>query len=644
MNYKEIANKFYLLFSLFLILFIIYFSLTLFVTTERFTVTVLPLAVIIAILGAARKYELNYLQFFEVVMICALLLFSMFYFFKEFNEIISIRVGTYNALDYLLVIVLMLLIVWLIFKNFGSFFGIIIISPLILVFIGPYLAYPFHTPRISFKFLIAALSLDLGGIWGSLTQVMATVVAACLVYAAFIRGFGGLKQIVGFFMKLLGKNKILFPQVAVLSSMIFGTFSGSALANVAGTGAFTIPMMKSKKILPECSGAIEAVASTGGILMPPIMGAATFVMAEFLGISYLKVIYAGIVPAVIFFAIIAISIYLSTPNMINSYERKESKKTKVEKEQKNKQGPNLLPFILISLIMLMYTLMVMRAPVLKASMYALGTFLFLNLIYIFLPIRKSSAELSGSFDIKSKIEGFIKNIIKSIEETGESVALMVVLGAGLGITASTLFRLGILWRLGNSILDLSQGNIMLLLILTILICIPLGMAVSALATYLLVVPIVIIAFKSLGVDDLVTHFIVFYASSLAPITPPIAPAVSVASQLAKSDFIKTSKWCLLIGMPLFLMPLAFLKYPGLLSFNFPSILAVFTSMLSISLGFFATLSKRKIFKLLFIGIGVIILIVQVKFYVCLFILVIDILVCGFSVNYLYKEKDFFSNE
>jgi len=608
---KRIEHSFaYALSSLYVILIMVY-SLLVFTPRDRFTAVMLPLSIAIMFLNRKDKRTGNIFRLSIKGLICSFLLFAFIYFWIEFDPIVTERVGNYTNLDYFISASIIVLVLWIMFRWMGVVFGSIITLPFILFIVGPYFPPPWTVTTIPVTRLIASLSLHIAGIWGPLPQVMMTWVAIFLVFAGFVRGFGGLKAIVGSVVKLLARREVLFPQVAVLSSMLFGTFSGSAIANVAGTGAFTIPMMKERGIKPEHAGAIETVASTGGALMPPIMGAGAFVMAEFTGISYASIMAAGIIPALIFYAIVAGNVHILSSRALRSLKMETTQKT-IENVKEIEVDYMLLGSIAVSIIALLYFIAIERLSILKAGIYC--TLVFLGLMFIITLLGKGGTK-EREVSLKGRVLSFSRCLKNSLDEIVDTVPLLVLIGAGLGIATGVLLTTGILWSLTANILDLTMGNIWLLLLMTLFVSALLGMAISGLATYLLVAPIFVLAYNELGVSALVAHFIVFYASILAPITPPIAPACSVAAKIANASFPHTARSALIIGSPIFLMPIAFVNYPGVLGLDFVSSLTVLVAVGLISAGMMLWSKGRYLlFYLLAIGIGVAMLFVPFDLY------------------------------
>ncbi len=636
---KDFSQKIIIALSCVLSFATILYSLTFFATRAKFTATALPIALVITMLNLyfnSNKFKPRPWKTVLIWIVTITMLLSVLYYWTVFYEMLQSRVANYNNLDYFFVFLTIPLVIYLSFKALGPVFGTVICLPFFLIVFGEYLPEPFTIGKMGFVRFLGSISLDLGGIWGSLTQAMATYVGIFVVFAAVVRGFGGLESLIAFFVRLLGKHEVLFPQIATISSMMFGSFSGSAIANVAGTGTFTIPMMKMRGMKPEDAAAVETIASTGGGIMPPIMGAAAFIMAELLGTSYLNIIAAGILPALVFYLTTFLSTY-----WIRLRQMRQEAKSMIEKDESQLEkrmaeldkmyDPTILWCLVATLVVLMFLLLTGSSILVAGGRSILAFYGFYLIKLIVSQVASYRKEPKGNImnNIKSCAVTFIKGSINALNEAGKSASEVILLGAALGIISSTLMRTGLLYKLGTELVRLAQGEPYLLLLVTVVLCVLLGMAVSGLATYLLVAPIVVAAFKTVGIEPLTAHFIVFYGSMLAPITPPIAPAAAVAANLAQANFVKTCKATLILSVGLTMMPLIFLNFPSILHLDYLTSLIMLGAMFLMSTGLYVEFKgMKKIPNFLLCVLGVSMMIVHYPVYVsitislCAFLLVI----------------------
>lgn len=628
----------------------ILYSLTFFATRAKFSASVLPIALIITMLNLyyndnkvkPDKWKAVLIWFFTIIM-----LVSSIYYWVEFYEILQSRVANYTQLDYLFVYFTIPLVIFLSFKSMGTVFGTVICLPFLIVFFGERLPEPFTVGRIGFVRFVGSISLELGGIWGPLTQAMVTYVGIFVIFAAVVRGFGGLESLILFFIRLLGKHEVLFPQVATFSSMMFGSFSGSAIANVAGTGTFTIPMMKMRGMKPENAAAVETIASTGGGIMPPIMGAAAFIMAELLGIGYIRIIFAGLLPALVFYLTTFLNVYWIRLRQMGREREQETDEDKELFEKRVKElekvyDPSILWCLLASIIILM-VLLIRGSGIMVAGGRTIIAFSILYLIKLLITSIVRFIKKTDEYDIlvyiRTNFLDIIKNVINALHEAGKSVSQVILLGAALGIISSTLLRTGLLYKLGTELVNFALGNPYLLLLVTFILCVLLGMAISGLATYLLVVTIVVAAFRAMGVDPLVAHFIVFYCSMTAPITPPIAPAAAIAANLAQANFVKTCKATILMSQGLILMPLIFLDFPSILKMDFMIFIMILSAMFLISMGIyleFRGMARIPNCLLVILGLSMITFRLPIYVYIPAIVITLLLVVYGIKNNGIIK--------
>jgi TRAP transporter 4TM/12TM fusion protein len=583
--------------SCFLSLFTIAYGIMLFATGENFTACALPIAIAVLLINGLGKEKKNLnIKAMIILIISFLMLAAAVYFWIEHENMIVYRAANYNHWDYFWVFLMIPLVVYLAFKTLGAVFGTIISLPFLLIAFGPYLPYPLKVSKISFMPFVAIIGLE-GGILGPLAQAMATYVGIFVVFSSVVAGFGFLDSMIMFFIKLLGKHQVFFPQVATISSMCFGSFSGSAVANVAGTGVFTIPMMKMKGMRPQDAAAVETVASTGGAIMPPIMGAGAFIMAELLGISYVKIMAAAILPALVYYVATFINVHWVRLKQL----RQEGQEEKISEDDrkafdaqyeklKSSYDSKKLFAIVAAVIVLLYFLL-SGVSILVSGVKTVLWFCLFAAVVFFWPLLMALIEPSRrtnslSEDLRDRGKSYLKATINALNEAGKGIAEMIILGAALGIISTTLLRTGLLYRMGTELIDLALGNIYLLLACTLFISVLLGMAISALATYLLVAPLVVTGFKTLGVEPLTTHMIVFCASVLAPLTPPIAPAAAVAAKLARASFLQSCLMSLKIAQALYMLPIIILQFPSILKLDFFAFLFMIGSTIFISVGTF----------------------------------------------------------
>ena len=329
-------------------------------------------------------------------------------------------------------------------------------------------------------------------------------------------------------------------KVAVISSALQGTISGSSVANVVGSGSFTIPMMKKLGYHKNFAGAVEAAASTGGQLMPPIMGAAAFLMAEFVNIPYVEVVKAAVVPAILYF----IGVFLGVHFEAKRNNLKGTPKSELPSWKKimHEEGHLALPLIaIIGLLVSGYTPM-------KAALAGI-------VISIIAAMLRENTRMS----MKDIVDGLIK---------GARGALGVLIAcASAGMIIGIVTKTGVGLKLASVLVELAGGNFMLLLVCTMITSLLLGMGVPTTANYVITSTIAAPALVNLGVPILAAHMFVFYFGIIADITPPVALAAFAGSAISGGDPLKTGVNASKLGIAAFIIPYVFVLSPQILGIN-----------------------------------------------------------------------------
>jgi TRAP transporter 4TM/12TM fusion protein len=402
-----------------------------------------------------------------------------------------------------------------------------------------FLAYGVTQGNQPVSMMLDQLYLTTEGIFGIPLYVSATYVMLFILFGSFVERSGAGQLFMDFALALAGHTSGGPAKVAVITSSLFGTVSGSAVANVMTTGTFTIPLMMRTGYRPAFAGAVEAVASTGGQLMPPIMGAAAFVMAEFLGVSYLTVAGFAILPAVLYYVAVFMAVH---------FEAKRIGLVGLPKAD---------------------------LPRLREVLVARGH-LFLPLVVIVVVLLSGrSAAFSALCGIGSVIpttwlrastrKTFTWSAIFDALASGAQNTLVVALAcacAGIVIGVITLTGLGLAFT--GVVLDLSQNSLLLALFLTMLAGILLGMGLPTTPAYIVQVALLVPALVKLGVQVEAAHLFVLYFAVLSAITPPVAMAVYAANGISRGTLIQTSWAAVKLGLTGYIIPFMFVFSPSLL--------------------------------------------------------------------------------
>ncbi len=383
---------------------------------------------------------------------------------------------------------------------------------------------------------ILSNSFTLEAILGSPVTVAATYVYLFVLFGSLLEASGASDFFLDLALGIAGKTRGGPAKAAVVGSAMFGTISGSPTANVVGTGSFTIPMMKSLGYPADFAGGVEAAASCGGQIMPPIMGAAAFLIADTIGIPYVKVATAAIIPAALYFA----SVFF----MVDARAARTGLKGTVDRPTLS----SLLKraYLGLPLAVLLYIVIVQKGSIIKAGLWGIWTCL---LVMVF-DRKKNGLSVRKLLDITSKAA---KSMVGITVVCGTAGIIMGVLGqTGLGI------------RIGSIVMFLAGSKLVLGLILTMVVCILLGMGLPATAAYAVAAAVIIPGLSGMGLLPLQAHLFVFYFTMMSGITPPVAVASYTAAGISGASPVKTGWAGLKLGLAGFLVPFMFCFNPVLL--------------------------------------------------------------------------------
>jgi len=396
----------------------------------------------------------------------------------------------------------------------------------------------FYSKSPSWARIASYLYLDSNGMLGLPIDVAAGVVVAFILFGQALYAVGGDKFLTDLALIATGRYRGGPAKVSVVSSALFGTVSGSAVANVVVDGAITIPLMKSTGFPAHLAAAIEAVASNGGQITPPVMGAAAFLMAEFLNIPYGQIALAASVPAALY--------YLALFTQIDLEAAKRGL-TGLPADQipKFRIVIRLGWVFLIPLAILIYTLMVANWEAGKAGMVAvIGVFV----------VGALQKETRPSF----------KNIVTVFEETGKTLLDIVVITALAGIVIGALHLSGFTFKISLLLVSLSGNNVYLLLLITAFGCLFLGLPLPTTVVYITLAVLAAPALVQLGIPPLAAHLFLFYFGMVSLITPPDCLPVYIAASIAKANFWQTGWTAMRLGIAAYIVPFIFTLHPPLI--------------------------------------------------------------------------------
>jgi len=388
--------------------------------------------------------------------------------------------------------------------------------------------------------LFAFLGTDNTALLGLPLRIISTIVIIFVFMGQLLLRSGGSLFFSDLAAALMGRSRGGAGKMGVFASGLFGSISGSAVANVASTGVITIPLMRKSGYPAHISGAFIAVASTGGQLMPPVMGAAAFLMAELLGVPYGEVVLAAIVPSILYYFSVFVQADLEAARLgIGAVEGKEIPSLwKVMREG----WYFTIPFVVLVIALFQFNL----TPE-TSGLYAAGSIIVLGLI---LSYRGSRLRLA--------------DVLESLKVTGLSSAQVVVIGAAAGMIMGIVDVTGLGFGLTFVLVQFGESSILLLLVLTSLVCIILGMGMPTTAIYFLLATLAAPPMVQLGIAPMAAHMFVLYFGCMSMITPPVALAAFTAANLAAADPMRTAVAAVRLGWPGLVVPFLFVFAPSLL--------------------------------------------------------------------------------
>ena len=387
--------------------------------------------------------------------------------------------------------------------------------------------------------VLSNLYLSPGSLFGIPLAVVGTIVFSFIFFGRLLFSVGGGKFLSDIALALMGKYRGGPAKVAIVASSLFGTLSGSASANVAMTGIITIPLMIKIGYRPHVAGAIEAVASTGGLIMPPIMAATAFIMAEFLDVPYPTVAISAFIPAVLYYVAVFTQVHLEAVK--EGLEGLASEEIPSLKEIMKKGW-----FYLIPAAILLYCLFILYMQPSTSALYAVGATALVGLF------KKETRKI---------VTGKALTIL---HETGRGLMQVGIICAIAGLVIGSISLTGLGLSLSDALVTLSGGNVMILLLLAAIGAIILGMGMPVTATYIMLVILIAPALIKLGVEPLAAHLFIMYFGVMSFLTPPVAIAAYVAASIAHSEPLQTGFTGVRLGIIAYVVPFVFALSPSLI--------------------------------------------------------------------------------
>jgi TRAP transporter 4TM/12TM fusion protein len=526
------------------------------------------------------------------------------YMFTNYQRLYIESLGIFNSTDILVGFLILFVVFDLSRRTFGWVLVLVGLFGLFYALTAQYWPGIFQTNSLDPDVLIAGMTVQFSGLYDIILEVAATYIVIFILFAGFLEAYGALEYFVQLGARVGQRMKSGVTQTAVISSLGMGSVNGSAAANAATTGALTIPLMKKQGVEKNTAAAIEAVASSGGQIMPPIMGAAAFLMAEITGTSYLHVITVGLLPALLFYGTVAVAVYFITDkegassdlllddggvdaevddvpesaqvdSQLDQVSIGSSNEVDLSDITSASENSSILDSVIRGIYLwlpvgvLVYMLVVLRYGALYSGVWAIaaaiGSGLFQKLYF--------------ADDYSAATKEFIADTAEGARLGAQNAAGISMAAAVMGIFVEVLSITGFTVTLTQQLVSLSGGVLLLLLPLAMLAAILFGLGMPTTGAYIVAVLLIAPALTDLGIRVETAHLYVLYFAVLSALTPPVAIANIITSEIAGASFFKTSYKSLVIGLPLFVLPYLFVFNPDILYWEFPMTLVNFAVLL-----------------------------------------------------------------
>ena len=497
----------------------------------------ITLCTTIVILGVLATQTSKLKQWLMLLLLVTTIGTLMYVFAR--TEYLELHAGMYLAeTDFIIGAVLITAVIIVTWLQWGWVLPTVTIVAVLYFFFGSNIPGPMRAPVMDPWYVMSFLGMGIGhGLFGYLTPVSSTIIFYFMLFAGVLSATGVMPMFleVGKALGRLFRGGAAFT--AVIGSSLVGTVTGATVANVALTGSYTIPTMKAQGFRPSSASAIESVASSGGQIMPPIMGAGAFVMAALIAVPYFQIMVKAIVPALLYYAITIIAVIL----LIRHFDIKPTLES-VDK----RLILTRIPVFVIPLGLLIVLLVRAHTPS-WAVVWAMVAAIVISLL---------------SKDTRPSFKGFLQSFARGAI-AGAEIGIAIF---AIAIVSQTAITTGLGPKVSSTIMDLSYGIVPLALFMIMVGCLILGMGMTTVAAYTITALVMCPTLVALGADLVAAHFFAFYFAVFSAVTPPIATAAIVGSKIAKADFWECAWQGFRLSVPLFLIPYALLTQPELLNF------------------------------------------------------------------------------
>lgn len=500
---------------------------------------------------------------FFLFILSLVVLFLCIYFYINFSPAAVQQRGITGASEFELIVgIIAILIALFITQQYvGWPLTIVGIVFILYTLLGPYLPEFLAHRGYSLRYATEYLVWTLEGLFGIPIRVTSSYVIIFVIFGSFLSVFGAGDFLVNLSYAFTGRVQGGPALTAVFASGLLGSINGSAVANVVTTGNFTIPLMKKIGYKPAYAAAVEAVASTGGQIMPPVMGAAAFVMADMIGLPYSTIIIAALLPAVFYYLALILQVRIQASKMnVAILDRSELPALK----KVLKEGY----YYFIPIIVLLVALMIFRLSPTLSGIYAIVTMVIIGVIKTLIVEKRFP----------------IKEILDALNDSIKAATSIVAASGTAGIVIGVVSMTGIGVRLAQTIYNLSGGILIFALPLLAIACLILGMGLPTTAAYVIVAVVGGRALVQFGVPELAAHLFIFYFAVISFITPPVAISAYAAAGIAKSNAMETGWRSVLLGIGGFIVPFLLIYHPALIIVGYrltDIILAILIAVLGI---------------------------------------------------------------
>ena len=479
-----------------------------------------------------RKWYCRVMDAFFILASAGSLIYIM-----SIDKTIDLRSGMIYTYDILFGVLLIITLIEATRRAVGKSLAIVVVCFIVYGFMGQHMPGFLAHVGMDITRITSVVYLGTDGIYGTAIYASASYIVLFVILGAVFNETGVGDYFTKLASRAFGKFRGGPAKIAVVASGLFGSISGSAIANVIGTGTFTIPMMKKCGFEDEYAAAVEASASTGGQIMPPVMGATAFLIAEYLGIPYFDLVKAALIPAVLFYVAILMTVDL--------YARKNNIKGVPESELPTWKELVKNVYLILPLIYLIVSMSVFKMSVTKSGI----TSIIATIVCTLFSARNRITPDKLKKIVKASING-AKPVAIACGVVG--IIIGIVMGSGLG------------FRMSSVLIQVSNGHLGILLVLTMVVSLILGMGVPTTAAYLMLALLVVPALKQMNVLPLAAHLFIFYFGIISNVTTPVALAAYAAAGVARCNPTRTGVFAFKLSLSGFILPFMFVYNPVLL--------------------------------------------------------------------------------